>query len=435
MSTARLLLIALFSSMPMVTSGAVQDCHVGFYRLADGSGVDIAPRESDSLRWRMTDGTTGELHRGAGDAWTSSLGWTGRPDGKQVTFADCAVGTMTFDRHAAVRVQFLTQDATFRSGDAELAGRLVLPQGDGTVPIVVLVHGSENQSARDFYADQRLFPSLGVGVFVYDKRGTGDSAGVFTHDYQELAQDAVAAVAAARKLAGARAGRVGFYGTSQGGWVAPLAATQTRVDFVIVGYGLAVSPMAEDTEAVEFDMRRAGFGAAETAQALEVARAAQQIVIEGFGDGYAALYAKRERYSAEPWFKFLRGNVTHLMLELPEELLRSQGPVLFNGVQPFYDPLPVLRQLDTAQLWILAAQDIDAPIGETLRRLRALQKARKPISVVVFPDAEHGMYEFEADAQGARASTRRPADYLPLMVEFARGGKIRSRYGNAAVYR
>ena len=40
-----------------------------------------------------------------------------------------------------------------------LAGRLVMPKGSSRVPIVVLVHGSERDSARDFYTLQRLFPT------------------------------------------------------------------------------------------------------------------------------------------------------------------------------------------------------------------------------------------------------------------------------------
>ena len=44
--------------------------------------------------------------------------------------------------------------------------------GHGNVPIVVLVHASENESAPRNYAFQRLLSAQGVGVFVYDKRGT-----------------------------------------------------------------------------------------------------------------------------------------------------------------------------------------------------------------------------------------------------------------------
>jgi uncharacterized protein len=431
-------LFALFTIAALVHTPALSAdpaCHVGFYRLAGGGGVDISPRDDGKLRWRMPDGTSGELTRGADKLWSSTLGWTGRPDGKTVTFDDCAAGTMSFDGRSGRRAEFVTRDVKFRAGDVELAGRLVMPVGNAKVPIVVLVRGSENLSARRFYADQRLFPSHGVGVFVYDKRGTGDSAGVFTHDYRRLASDAVAALDEARRLAGRRAGRIGLYGTSQGGWVAPLAATQTRVDFVMVGYGLAVSPLDEDTEAVQLDMKRHGFGAAETVKALEVARAAEAIVLSSFRDGFAELRAKRDQYADEPWFKFVRGNVTHLMLGMSEETVRAQGPVLFNGILPRYDPMPALRALNTPQLWVLGEEDTDAPIHETLKRLLALRKSGKPISVVVFPRAEHGMYEFETNEKGERLSTRRPGAHMSLMTDFVTRGDIGAAYEGAHVYR
>jgi pimeloyl-ACP methyl ester carboxylesterase len=228
---------------------------------------------------------------------------------------------------------------------------------------------------------------------------------------------------------------VGFQGSSQGGWVAPLAATMTPVDFVVVSYGLAVSPLQEDDEAVALDMTRHGFGEAEIRKALEVAHAAQAIVLHGFQTGYEELDAVRARYSQEPWLKFVRGNVTQIILSQPCEVLREQGPVLFAGILPRYDPMPVLRRLDTPQLWILAADDIDAPVGETVRRLRALAKDGRPITTVVYPRTEHGMYEFELDAGGERLSTRQPGTYLPLMVDFIQRGTTGRRYGDSTIYR
>ena len=94
-----------------------------------------------------------------------------------------------------------------------------------------------------------------------------------------------------------------------GGWMPMREYPETEpVDFVIVAYGLAVSPLDEDREAVALDMARHGFGAAETHQALDVAAAAHAIIFSGFRSGYAELDAVREKYAGAPWFKFLRGN-------------------------------------------------------------------------------------------------------------------------------
>jgi pimeloyl-ACP methyl ester carboxylesterase len=207
------------------------------------------------------------------------------------------------------------------------------------------------------------------------------------------------------------------------------------VEFVVVSYGLAVSPFDEDDEAVALDMTRHGFGNAETVKALEVARAAQAIALAGFKSGYEELDAIRARYAQEPWLKFVRGNVTQVILTQPRELLREQGPIWFAGLLPNYDPMPVLRRLDTPQLWILGAQDIDAPVAETVRRLRALMNDGRPISTVVYPRAEHGMYEFELGSNGERLSLRQPETYFALMCDFIRGGTIGARYGDSTIYR
>src|SRR3546814_3657337 len=86
-----------------------------------------------------------------------------------------------------------------------------------------------------------MLPAAGIGAFVYDKRGTGASGDKYTQVFSLLADDAVAALAETRRMAGARGTRFGFQGLSQGGWIAPLAATRTQVDFLIVSFGLAVS--------------------------------------------------------------------------------------------------------------------------------------------------------------------------------------------------
>jgi len=226
-----------------------------------------------------------------------------------------------------------------------------------------------------------------------------------------------------------------MHGSSQGGWVAPLAAELTPVDFVIVAYGLAVSPFDEDNEAVALDMTRHGFGASETAKALEVARAAQAIVLSNFQDGYEALDAVRAKYAGEPWLPHVRGNITQVILSQPREWLRSEGPKLLAGVLPHYDPMPVLARLEVPQLWILAAEDIDAPVGETVRRLESLMHDRRPITLVLYPRTEHGLFEFEVDAEGVRQSLRQPATYLPLMCDFIRAGRIGRRYGVSVIYR
>jgi hypothetical protein len=70
----------------------IGNCYIGTHRFADGSVIDIARSEGDTLRWRKFDGTTGALHKSQNDSWPSTLGWTDRPDGHTVSFSNCSTG-------------------------------------------------------------------------------------------------------------------------------------------------------------------------------------------------------------------------------------------------------------------------------------------------------------------------------------------------------
>jgi len=427
--------IATFvSGAARAADASVGNCHVGAYRLTDGSVVDVGPSDGSNLRWRRADGTTGSLTSHADGTWTSMLGWTDRPDGIKVAFSDCAKGRIDFAGMHGQRIAFDVTNVRFQGAGVTLAGRLVLPKGHGRVPIVVLVHGSEHMSALDFYSLQRMLPASGIGVFVYDKRGTGASGGTYTQSFLTLADDAIAAVGEAKRLAGARAGRIGYQGGSEGGWVAPLAAKISPVDFVIVGFGLAVSPLDEDREAIAYDMQRQGYGPDVMAKAMQVADASAAILLSNFRSGYDKLDAVKRKYGKEPWFKHVHGDITWALLAWPAQKLKQEGPVLFAGVPVQYDPMPVLRNLDTPQLWILGGEDADAPSAETIKRLRGLRQASRPITLAVCPHAEHGIYRFETKPDGTRVDTRNPDGYFAMMRDFILSGKLQGKYGNAVLH-
>jgi pimeloyl-ACP methyl ester carboxylesterase len=383
------------------------------------------------------------LHAAPGGAWRSTLGWTDRPDGKEFELGACGsgelrIGPQTGPQIGALtghRIAFDVTETRFNSRDVDLVGRLVLPIGTAPVAITVLVHGSEFTSALDHYALQRLLPATGVGAFVYDKRGTGGSGGKYTQDFSVLADDAVAAMREARRLAGRRAGRIGYQGGSQAGWVAPLAATRAAVDFVVVSFGLAVSPVEEDQQEVELEMRNAGHRPNEIAKALEVARAAEAVFVSGFTDGIARFDALRARYRGEPWYKDLRGNMTRLLLPLSEQELREKGPAYRFGTPLHYDSMPVLRTVAAPQLWILGEDDLEAPSAETSRRIKALGAQGRPITLAMFPHAEHGMTEYERSPSGERTSTRFAPGYFAMMRDFMRDGRLDDAYGAAAITR
>ncbi len=409
-------------------------CHVGIYRLSDGSVVDVADSSDNTLRWRRIDGETGLLTRIDDGRWASTAGWTERPDGKSVRFSDCAEGRITFDGLEGRRLNLEVTETTFTSHGVRLAGRLLLPKGSGAVPIVVLVHGSENSSARDSYALQRILPAEGVGSFVYDKRGTGASGGEYTQDYSLLADDVVAAMREAKRLAGSRTGRVGYQGGSQAGWVIPIAVNREHVDFAIVCFGLAVSVIDEDQQEVQVEMREKGHSPAEISSALQVASAAEHVLASRFTEGFRELDAIRALYKDTAWYKDLHGNYTYLLLPYTEAELRAKAPEFaWTSATPFYyDPMPALRSDKTPQLWILGSEDYEAPSLETTYRIKSLIADGRPFTLAVYPGAEHGMTLFETKtANGERVSTRYAPGYFVMIRDYARDGRLHGTYGNA----
>ena len=101
---------------------------------------------------------------------------------------------------------------------------------------------------------------------------------------------------------------------------------------------------------------------------------------------------------------------------------------------PFrYDPMPTLRAVKAPQLWILGEDDLEAPSAETSRRIKTLIVEGKPITLALFPHAEHGMTEYEVASNGERVSTRYAPGYFTMMRDYARNGHLSGSYGSSVV--
>ncbi len=410
-------------------------CHVGLYRLADGTLIDVSPIDGPGGRWRLLDGRSGRISQDAVGVWTGTEGWTDRPTPIPAAFGDCTqADRMTFDGREARRFDLPTTEVSFIGAEgARLAGRLILPPGDGPVPIMVEVHGSEASAALDFNWFQRLAPASGVGVFVYDKRGTGGSEGVYSQNFELLATDAAAAVRAAREAAGSRAGRVGLHGGSQGGWVSPLAATKVPVDFVIVGFGMAEGVLAENLGELRQNFAANGWGPEVVAKADEIHAVTAAFLKSNGGIGFADIDALRARYSAEPWWKDVGGDFSSVVFKSTNEEVTAIMSQIQWGIMWDYDPLPTLRSVDAPILWILAAEDTEAPVDGTRERLKALTAEGRPITLIQYPDTEHGIMEFETGPDGARAETRYSDGYIQAVIDWAAEGRLSHPLGRGEV--
>ncbi|MBJ7573996.1 alpha/beta hydrolase [Luteimonas sp. MC1828] len=411
-------------------------CQAGAWRNDAGAVFVLSPVEG-GLRYRLMDGRTGRFNIGRqalGDMLQASEGWReGGPVAATAVFEPCRRGRMQVafgdePRSTATRMPQEVREVRFRSNGIELRGRLVLPLPTRSpLPLAVLVHGSESWSAVDMQALQYLLPAQGVATFVYDKRGTGASQGSYTQDFELLAEDAVAALAEARRMAGSKFSHAGFVGGSQAGWVAPLAASRGKSDYVVALYGLAESPLAEDREEVMAMLRARGHGDDVLRKARELTDATGEIMASGFTRGFDQLAAVRERYAGEAWLDDVEGEFSGELLRipawLPRWMVRSMARGRDVGTPWHHDPLPVLAGLDVPQLWVLAGEDREAPPANTLARLQELQAQQRPIDIVLYPGTDHGIYEF-TDVDGERVDLRNPDGYHALVAGWIHGLRL-----------
>jgi uncharacterized protein len=325
-------------------------------------------------------------------------------------------------------------DTSFVSAATRLAGRLVEPAGepDAARPLVVLVHGSEKAAAiGSVYAS--MLAAQGVSAFVYDKRGTGASAGEYTQNFELLADDAAAALREARRLAAGRFQRSGFFGGSQGGWVAPLAATRSPADFVAVGFGLVVSPIEEDREQLIDEARRMKLGADDMQKVERLSRATAVLVRSHFTQGHEALARLRRDIGGAPWAARIEGEYSGDMLRMSAADLRRIGRARFDNLELIwdYDAAAALRRLRVPLLWVLAGEDREAPIDATRTMLLRLIAAGQAIEAYVFPGTDHGMVEYETRPDGSRTPTRITDGYLKLLADWIKGD-VHGPYGRAS---
>lgn len=412
----KLLSTLLLAALP-ATPAFAQLCTPGTYAAPDGDFVVLVKSPAvpaPGLRYLFRDG-----RRGA----SSDAG---------VPFV-CGSDSVTVNGKAWKPVAFRETPATFDSVATKMNGVLIEPPGasDAMRPLVVMVHGSERTSPIGGVYGYAM-AAQGISVFVYDKRGTGGSEGEYTQNFELLAEDAGHALDQARSMAKGRFGRAGFFGGSQGGWVAPLAATRTKADFVAIGFGLVASPIEEDREQMVSEVRAAGLGDDAVALVNRLSAATSQLLLSEFHTGYDALDAVRREMAGKSWAAKIEGEYSGAIARTPNDELKRIGRARVDNLELIWDygAVAALKKLDAPLLWVLAEEDREAPIETTRGALTGLAKAGKPVDVYLFPDTDHGMFEFTTNADGSRSVTRITDGYLKLLGDWIKGD-VRGTYGRA----
>jgi pimeloyl-ACP methyl ester carboxylesterase len=301
---------------------------------------------------------TGTATQGAASATVALTRGRTSADTKLGYFASPNVEVMRFTRHGfstrpfsidlatgafspapartATRLDVHQFEVRFPNGRTTLAGTLTIPPGSSPHPAVVYVSGSGDTLREESHWLDGLFVSHGIAVLAYDKRGIGQSGGLYPGEFaseQTIATLAGDAAAAARFLAaqtGIDKTRVGFYGISQGGWIIPQAAVRAKdvVSWALIESGPTVT--------------------------------------QGESDNYAGL-------------------VQSVPLADAEKQAHALGP---SG----YDPVPWIRRLAIPVLWLYGGRDRAQPTGTSLQILRGLS-AGHDFTTRLFESAPHSLFD------------------------------------------
>lgn len=270
----------------------------------------------------------------------------------------------------ARRVPLRSEEVEIRHDGLSLRGTLHLPPAapPGRLPGIVLAPGSEDEGTRhSLDALPYVLAREGFAVLAVDKRGTGASDGSWDVDHDTLAGDLAAWVewlATRPELDG----RIGVFGFSEGGWIAPLAAARTEaIDFIAVSGGGALPKSASFLHQAEKRLEEEGVPREVQAEARERALAEKRSFLE-------------------------------------ESARRAEGG---TDATPFdlrmaHDPAPEWRRFRGPVLWMIGEDDALVPPRASAERMReVLAEAGHPDHTVrLFPRATHGMFRSVTGAPG-----------------------------------
>jgi len=284
-----------------------------------------------------------------------------------------AAGPARADSIQESPIQITSSDLT------RLSGALYSPARP--VAGVVLLPGSGPALRADMAPLARELAGRGVTTLAFDKRGCGESGGSWIEaSLDDLAADAVAGLQALADLPALGQLPVGFWGHSQGVWVATVAATRSESAAFLIGVsGGGLSPREIETYQYRQRLDHAGLPIAEKARALEIVE--DYFSYLETGEGRAALARALELGGA--WAE---------VLDLERVLVSERNRHHWSWVATF-DPREVAPRLRVPVLLVFGAEDGLLPLRSTVTAWAdSLTRERiTDLRVKIFPSAGHDL--------------------------------------------
>ena len=325
--------------------------------------------------------------------------------GKSERIEGLRLRTADGDDILAPKIHSREEDVVFEQDDALLLGNLILPDGKGPHPAIILLHGSGPLTRYSFGPYARFFNSLGLAVLVYDKRGTGKSSGqrfdastfaapdTLWEDYypDRLANDAVAALSYLRSRRDIDRRRIGFWGSSEGGMLSLYAAAKSsNVAFAINSSGF-MGPLWETILYQDCAISEAsGRSPEEVEKVREFVQFWMQVARTG--DGYEAF---SQRYQA------LAENDDRWLLQFcPPFASLKQMRWTWDHILAF-DSLSFLSQVQCPALGLFGEGDIitNAAVAAPAMLQGLADAGNDESQAHIIPDARHSLMSISSPGQ------------------------------------
>ena len=315
-----------------------------------------------------------------------------------------AKGTFSLRRAEARQAIFTEEEVGFRNGDVTLSGTLLLPLARGPHPAIVFLHGSgdEGREASRFLAE--YFTSSGFATLISDKRGVGKSTGDWHRsDFSDLAEDTIAGIRFLQRRKEIDAKKIGIYGHSQGGMIAPLVASRTKdVSFVISGAGHALPLYEGEVNSITNQVRARGISGNDLVEATDFIK--MRVNVARTGQGWEQFDAAMEKARDKNWFRAMR---------IPPK--DDWSWAFFKGIFDS-NAAGYWEKVTVPVLVVYGEKDLYTPVSQSISNIdQALKKAgNRDYAIIVFPRATH-TFDIEGEA-GQPFEWRRMAPGFPDLL-------------------
>ncbi len=295
--------------------------------------------------------------------------------------------------------------------DLKLVGSLLVPDGKGPFPVVVLITGSGPQdrdetifSHKPFYVIADHLAKRGVASFRFDERGVGESTGDFsTATSKDFANDVEAIVEHLKTIPKLNPQKIILMGHSEGGIIAPMIAAN-RDD--IAGVVMLAGPGVPGFDIVMNQTRLISAAAGADATDLDYQEFFLKLVLEDklAKDQLVQLITTK--------YKNKLSDEEKQMLPVAIENMKSQFKSPWFKYFLNHDPRPDLRKIKIPVLNMVGSKDLQVDPNLNMPEIkRALAEAgNKHTTSVILPNLNHLFQECE---------TGEPSEYAKIEQTFA----------------